>query len=126
MRKLNDAPGRKIVDYGDKAGARRQHGALSILQPPILLQLWRQSFGLIKVQRKYFCQLLDAQGPSGHNETLQESMSKITVGCPNFFQHPLVCLVQGLRQFVNGSTEASWQAMLNYFQLTIYPPKPMP
>src|SRR6266404_1405640 len=124
MRELNDAR-TMIVHFGDKAGARRQHGTLPILQPPTLLQLWRQSFGLIKVQRKYFCQLLDAQGPNGHNETLQQSMSKISVGYADFLQHPFICLVQGLGQFVKASTEAQWEAMLQHFQLTIYPPEPM-
>ena len=64
--------------------------------PTIRVELRNASFCHVKVKRKNFGQLLDAERASGNREAVEKSAGVILVVFIDILQHAIICFVQCL------------------------------
>src|SRR5258708_38038125 len=97
-----------------------------ICPPPIRVQLRNSSVGRRGiVNREDFGELSDTQWPRGNSKTLQEATRMFSICLIDLLQHPFVCLVQRLGQFLKNSPHTWWKTVSQRFQLAVHPPEPI-
>jgi hypothetical protein len=79
---------------------------------------------MIEVQRENFREFLDSEWASRYREALQQTISMVSVSCPDLPQYALVCLVQRRGQFTQDTRDVLRETSSQRFELTENPSEP--
>jgi hypothetical protein len=79
----------------------------------------------VEIECEELSELFDAKWARSCCDTLEESVCVFPVLLANLFQRAIVCLIEGVWQFIESATDALSETVSEVLKLTGYPSEPI-